>query len=150
MSWIGRKRTKTITSQPTLVAAASEPINFTKLYDEQENVVQTITSRYNSYNPENATIQMMNDPDFIKGTFKLQILCIFGLLYPEVIKKDSLDLKFKINNFKNLMNNADKRKIIIDNLYNLNTLSQAGGMKCTRKVKKTKSKSKSKRTKHRK
>jgi hypothetical protein len=133
-------------------AAASQPasksIDFDELYKIQSTKVNKIMEQesYNDSNPSD---------EFYREYFKKQILCFFLLLYSDIIhtKIEDKTLKRPIKDFNRIIGeHTPVGRYLKGYLEEITSQSQEGGMKRTRKVKRTKSKSKSKskRTKHRK
>jgi hypothetical protein len=135
---------KSSASEAAVSQPGSKSIDFDELYKIQSTKVHEIIKQ-ESYNDS-------NPPDeFYREYFKEQILCFFLLLYSDIIhtKIEDKTLKLPIKNFNRIIgNNTPGGRSLKGYLEEITSQSQAGGMKRTRKVKRTKSKSK--RTKHRK
>jgi hypothetical protein len=124
-----------------------KPQSFSNLYDEQLNKRNMLITASKSISSK-----VSFSPELIIEWFKLEILCVFAVLYPNIIpiNMNKTELSKDFIDFQRLMNTNDTRKLILNYVDKLSgqEISHAGGMKRTRKVKRTKSKSK--RTTHRK
>jgi hypothetical protein len=96
-------------NRPTLATLATlEQINFKNLYEEQ---VEKVSQSMNTLNPSTTDFTQ----EFIIENFKLEILCIFAVLYQNIIQinMDKTNLQTHFTKFKQLMNTAQSRVKIL-------------------------------------